>query len=106
MIKICVFVSKTPCKIKIYSLDGKLYQQAIINQNWAEFCICNTAKTIAVLAEWESQTQTAYFKPAKMCHQCVYFNFKFSQQSSTLQRFVLLDKNYNFPVRSAILNFK
>lgn len=106
MIKIRVSTSKIPSKIKIYTLDGKLYQKTIINQNWAEFCVCNTAETIAVLAEWKNQTETRYFKPMKKCCQCVSFAFKFAEQSSMLQNFILLDKNYNLPVYMAILNFK
>lgn len=106
MIKICVFSSKNPFKIKIRGLDGKLYLQNLINRNWMEFWLCNTNKAISVRAEWQGQVQTAYFKPLKTMCQRVNFCFQFNTPQPSQQKIILLDKNYDIPIQSAILNFK
>lgn len=106
-IRLNIFLSTTPALITVYTLDGQTIFSQTLTQQQTTFCFCCNKQKFAINANFNNQNQTQYFILSE--NRCqffnVYFNFNNNQQI-VRQNIILLDQNYNLPIKSATLTFQ
>ena len=105
IINLCVFVSKTPCVLKIFSSDGFLVFKKTLYKNKEQICLCINSPYLNIWIKHNNQTIQKYVGLFDVCFQKANVSFIF-QNSFLIQNFLLVDENYNLPVLKAVLRFE
>ncbi len=99
-----ISASNLPVNIKIRTLSGRIILNATITQNNSIIYVCYTEFKLAISAQYNNQTIIQYYNLTNC--KCQVFNVCFRFNNTFIIptfNFILLDKNYNLPVPSAIL---
>ena len=100
-----IFSTNAPFKITISNPNGIVIFSRTINQNNKKLCICSKFSKITIKATYNTQSQTQYLYLNKCKWQYFNINFIFNEIDAT-QNFILLDKNYGLPIKTASLTLK
>ena len=91
----------------IYSIDGKILKNSIINRNNVNICIYTKECYIKIVSSYNKQVnyKTIYLNNNKCQNICLSYVFNNIFQIVS-NRITLSDKKYGFPIKKAILKFK
>ena len=107
-VNLTVFSSNTPYELTIATCNGQFIARRTVSSNPTSFCLCTNACCIKLIAKYQNETITKTTNlPNCFCQNLsAVFNFSPPTPQPLTQVFTLTDKNYNLPVKNAVLNFE
>ena len=106
-IELNIFSSILPYNLTIISSDCKVITSSVINTFNKKICINTNSCYVKLIAKISGQVvyKTIYLNNQKCQKYSVNFAFDSVISQKYVNFFTLFDKNYNFPIETAILNF-
>ena len=106
-IKLNIFSSILPYNLKIISSNCEIIKNTLISTYNQKICISTKGCYVKLVAKISGQIvyKTIYLNNQKCQKYSVNFAFDSVISQKYVNFFTLFDKNYDFPIESAILNF-
>ena len=107
-VNLTIFSSKTPYDLNISTCNGQFIAKKKPISNPLSFCLCTTACCLKLIAKAQNETiiKTISLQNCRCQEYSVGFSFMPLIPTPAEQIFLLIDKNYNLPVKNAIINLE
>ena len=104
-LNICICTTKFPLFLQIVDGRGCVICKKTITNGYDNICLSVCDSKIYFVAKYQNQTMIKFVRLQNFQKQKLFLCFNSFVQTIQNQSFLLIDYNYGFPIKNAILSF-